>query len=100
MSLNKFFNFFGNGVQSRLDKRIPCFNKIPFNFSFLFDEQLDRKWNASIWFDYFFQEVAVNVQNSVRKNRGCIIYNVNRVSNFGSNKIKNLFLKNRYVVNK
>ena len=38
MVFNLFFNFFRNGVQGSFEKGISCFDKSPFNFSFLFYE--------------------------------------------------------------
>ena len=67
---NLFFNFFGNGVQGRFEKGIPCFDKSPFDFSFLLYKQLNRVRYTSIWFNSFFGKIVVNIQNSVSKNSG------------------------------
>ena len=91
MAFNLFFTFFGNGVQGRFEKGIPCLDKCPFDFCFLLYEQLNRERYASIWRNSFLWKIAVNIQNSDSKNSGCII-DVNRISVFRGYKIMNLLL--------
>ena len=53
MDFYLFFNHFGYSIEPRFKKKVSRFNECFFNFSFLFDKNLDGKWNGSAWFNGF-----------------------------------------------
>ena len=92
MVFNLFLNFFRNDVKGSFEKRISCFDKSPFNFSFLFYEKLNSKRYTSIRFNSFLRKSVVDIQNNVSKNSSSIVDNINRISVFRRFKINNLIL--------
>ena len=92
MAFYLFFNFFGNSVQSRLKKGIPCFNESSFDFSFLFYKKLNKEWYAGFWFDSFFRKIVMNTHVRISKNDGRIVNDIDRVRVIRRDKIENLIL--------
>lgn len=93
MAFSFFFNLFRYSIQARFKKRVTSFFECCFNFLFLFDEELNGEWNASVWFDDFFWKMVVNFDDYVCENVKCIVNDFDRIWIFGINQITNLVLK-------
>ena len=57
--------FLTNGVQGSSEKGISCFDKSPFDFSFLLYKELNSELYTSVRFNGFLRKSVVDIQNSV-----------------------------------